>query len=219
MSERILVGLFSCWAHRWQQDAIRKAWLLDLAALGMEYRFFLGVGGQGELAQDEVGLDCGDSYQDLTHKLRAMCEYSAQGGYRLFKADLDTYVNPGRLATAIDYHADLQGCFTVRAPRPQRVYSGLDLQGRCDYCCGGAGTLVSPRALEVLACSQEGGYGGASDEWMGHKLGGRGMRFLHDPRFLYRGYHLGPGDVGVHLSQGTGNYDPAWMGMARRDSL
>lgn len=78
----------------------------------MDVRFFLGRG-EAE-REDEVILDCGDGYNDLPEKTRAICRWSTGQGYEnTVKCDDDTYLQVRRAidggVASHDYVGRLRG--------------------------------------------------------------------------------------------------------------
>jgi GT2 family glycosyltransferase len=97
------------------------------------------------MCEDEVILDCGDGYNDLPEKTRAICRWSIEQGYdTTIKCDDDTYLQAQRAldggVTSHDYVGRLRGP-VGKFPAP--------------YCSGFCYGL-SRRAAEVIAAAEIG---------------------------------------------------------------
>lgn len=85
------------------QQCIRDTWLPLIN--GADVRFFLGPSLR-EAQQDEVFLDCDDSYEGLPSKVRAISQWALAQGYEyMVKLDDDVVISPARfLSTGFHYH-------------------------------------------------------------------------------------------------------------------
>jgi hypothetical protein len=182
-TSRVLIAILSCVALRHFEQAARDTWVKDIPQ-GVDYRFFLGNPSQ---CVDEVTLPVGDSLQDLTHKMVAVCAWALEQGYDfLFKCDLDTLVRPLGL---------LQSDF--------KAWDWVGGQNSF-FASGGAGYMLSQRAMRAvveypIATSQE------EDVHVAHALLAQGIALHHDPRFLFApGAVLSSDTITYHLSSVKG---------------
>lgn len=172
MEPRPLIAIVSCQRYRERRDASRRTWLR--AVTPEAYAFFMG----GETAPvrepcetDCVYLGCGDGYQDLTFKVRAIVRWALERGFsHLFKVDDDTYIDPWKLlASGFEQH---DYCGWTRGRR---------------YCHGGAGYWLSRRAMELIATDPEPAPDPAEDVYIGKLLQAHGVAMVQDKRYLPQG--------------------------------
>jgi hypothetical protein len=122
--KRILIGITAC--HKAVYSEVlsrkeppnnslcaaysRKTWMKDAAALGVDVKFFFGRGGTREPLEDEIFLDCDDSYDGLVEKVRHMCEWAYAHGYDfLMKTDIDSYIHVANLLKSEFFEWDYAG--------------------------------------------------------------------------------------------------------------
>jgi hypothetical protein len=160
-------------------------------------RFVLGHGNE-DARPDEIIVDAGDSYADMPAKHRAGYRWALMRGYDyVFQACTDTYVaQPFHL---LEHFGNYD-------------YAGYKVE-HDHYASGGCGFWLNRHALGVLTMSGPIGtiYG---DQWVGGMLQAAGISLHHDPNFWPDKPFPGVWDkpyIGVHLSRGTGNFDPEWM--------
>ena len=90
--------------------AARATWAKEAISLGVDVKFFFGRGAARESLQDEVFLDCDDSYDGLVDKVTAMCKYADDADYDfLLKVDIDSYVNVPNLLKSEFFEWDYAG--------------------------------------------------------------------------------------------------------------
>lgn len=169
MDLRPLIAIVSCQRYRERRDAVRQTWL---RALNPEaYAFFLGEETAPVLEPCEtdcVYLGCGDGYQELNLKVRALVGWALERGFtHLFKVDDDTYIDPWKLlASGFEKH---DYCGWTRGRR---------------YCHGGAGYWLSRRAMEIIAADPEPLADSAEELYVGTLLQARGVVMVQDKRYL-----------------------------------
>ena len=180
---RVLIAVLSCATLRHFEQAARDTWIKEIPQ-GVDYKFFLGSPAQ---ADDEVYLPVGDTLQDLTHKVVAVCAWaSAQGYDHLLKCDLDTLVRPLGL---------LQSDF--------KLWDWVGGQNSF-FASGGAGYTLSQRAMRAVV-EHEIELGPAEDVHVAHALLAQGIVLHHDPRFLFApGAVLSSDTITYHLSSVKG---------------
>lgn len=191
------------------RKAVRDTWLQQAVGL-IPHRFIVGR----EAAVDNVDIEwfpVDDGYEGIAIKVQAGLKWALRNGFtHVFTCYCDTYTHPQRL---------------MRSGFEQHHYSGhvpnetngggytplvCDYKGRYAYASGGAGYWLSQKAMEIVA------YAEPRTQWddlnTGWVLGEAGISCWHDPRYGFRGEHLYSKDqITCHLSQGTGNFDPAWI--------
>ena len=182
-TSRVLIAVLSCAALRHFEQAVRDTWVKEIPQ-GVDYRFFLGNPSQ---CVDEVTLPVGDSLQDLTHKVVAVCAWALAQGYpHLLKVDLDTLVRPLGL---------LQSDF--------KAWDWVGGQNSF-FASGGAGYTLSQRAMRAVI-EHEIESGPAEDVNTAHALLAQGIALHHDPRFLFApGAVLSSDTITYHLSSVKG---------------
>lgn len=167
---RPLIAIVSCQKYRERREASRRTWLR--AVTPETYAFFLGgeTAPVGEPCEpDCVYLGCGDSYQDLTFKVRAIARWALERGFsHLFKVDDDTWIDPWKLLRASGFES--------------HDYVGWTRGRR--YCHGGAGYWLSRRAMELIATDPEPAPDPAEDVYIGKLLQARGVVMEQDRRYL-----------------------------------
>jgi hypothetical protein len=192
---------------------------------GLDYKIFVGQGDYVP-AGDEVMLDVNDDYAHLPEKSQAMRKWGLENGFdHFFKADRDTYLSPRNLLSSGFQNFDYMGHFPMyylnngyipEGGRDLSVY--VDTRGVYPYCSGGCGYWTSKRAMEAIVAAPldwkrlDNQGNPAEDLWIPNILFPLGMRGYHDVRYLFKGDRLYKhGDISVHLSKGTGFYEPSWM--------
>ena len=166
---RMLIGVLSAAAFEDRRRACRATWMRDLDGEAAVAVFIIGdpALSEPELRGDELWLPCPDTYDCLPQKTRLFCEWAqkhAEFEY-VFKCDDDTYVCVPRL-TAL----------------PSGLgYVGAKIHGR-DYASGGAGYLLSPPAVAILA-EDVADERGSEDRAAGGHLADAGVDVVYDHRF------------------------------------
>ncbi len=229
LSRRILIAVMSCNDHRRTHKACRETWLTKTAP-NIDYKFFVGHG-SSSLDKDEEQVDATDDYLHVTEKSRKIFELALARGYDyILHVGRDTYVHLPRLDQAELEPTDYAGNCALEGWKPQWTkidfplpkgrytdISSPDGKGRYAYTCGGAGTWLSRRAMQEILNSDM--YHEADDLLYGWILGSKGIRCWHDLRFQRYGHFLfRPNHLTVHLSRGTGSYNPLWMYNCHRKS-
>lgn len=122
-----------------QTEACRETWVKDFAPFrNVDVRFFYGKpeGGFPRAPKDdEVFLDCPDSYGFLIDKSVGVCKWAAERGYEyLYKCDTDTWVYAEKLLV-------------------EMMENSFDYAGylHASVCSGGPGYFLSARAIGVIA--------------------------------------------------------------------
>ena len=182
----MLIAVLSCHALRHYEDSIRNTWGKEVSP-DVDLRFFLGLPNLDYVFSDEVHLSVGDTLQDLTHKVVAVCAWaSAQGYDHLLKCDLDTLVRPIGLLQSDFKHWDWVG--------GQNSF----------FASGGAGYTLSQRAMRAVI-EHEIESGPAEDVNTAHALLAQGITLHADDRFKFcPGAVLDQDTITYHLSSVKG---------------
>jgi len=197
----LLVLVNSCEKERRNgiQQACLDTWIARWGHL-VDYRIVLQRIEQK--APYELIVDENDNYSQIAYIQRAAYRWALAEGYdHVFQAATDTYIAVPRL---------------LAAGYEDKDYMGYKV-GHDRYAGGGCGFFLSRRSLEILAVAEAGGEGFA-DKWVGNILELSRINLTHDDRYWpdqkpFDGTkeQWDTGIIGVHLSRGTGNFDPKWM--------
>jgi Galactosyltransferase len=200
---RVLIAILSCHSLRHCEQSERDTWIAEIPA-GVDYKFFLGNrAGIHDSAlfpyeKDEVKLDVGDGWQDITKKSVAVFRWALEQRYDfLYKCDLDTLVRPKLLLSS--------------------GFEKFDYVGgqNCFFASGGSGYWLSQKAMEFVV-NRPVTYGPEEDLHTFYALQENGVALHADKRYKYL-----PGDVmddetiSYHLTSirsfGKVAYEPQWM--------
>lgn len=190
-------------------DAIRETWVTRLKGLA-DYKIFIGRARWYKPKPDEVVLDAGDSYEEVTEKSLAIFQWALDHGYtHILHVGRDTYINVEKLVAADLWHLHYAGngsaAFGVRCFSS----SEADSHGMYNYASGGAGSWLTAHAMRTIIASPLRHV--ADDLTFGWCLGKAGIYLWDDDRFRRRGESLEYDQFTIHLSKGTGVYHTAFM--------
>jgi hypothetical protein len=159
---KILIAVVTCSSHTLHRDAIRETWLPLVA--DADVKFFLGSGAARE---DEVQVECDDSYEGLPSKVRAIVRWALEHGYDyVFKCDDDVVLKPQ--SVLLDDLHDFTG-----HKNDSRIYPvpfGF-LYG------------LSKRSMEIVA-TQELPSNNNDEVWVTSALSKAGIALYHNPRYV-----------------------------------
>lgn len=193
-----IILILSCASDRrnGRDAAARETWLQRWGEL-VPYRFVYGVPSASE-SDDEIIVGAPDDYASLWLKQRRAYRWAFANWYsHVFICCNDTYVRVPQLL-ASDY---ANGGYVGRCCANER------------YASGGAGYWLSRRSLvAIIGSSPSPMWPGYPDLIDGRILESAGIPLVDDHR--YHGHMpdlLPPDFITVHLSRGTGVYDPQWM--------
>jgi hypothetical protein len=103
---KILLAIVSCHSRPEFSDAIRNTWAPMVQ--GADLRFFLGRGHNAP-KNDEVILDCDDSFGGIPEKVRTIINWAYDKGYDyVSKIDDDVIMDPARFLMLVG-HNDFMG--------------------------------------------------------------------------------------------------------------
>lgn len=168
--------------------------------------FVLGKEGN-KTSADEIVLDVGDDYRSLPWKTREGHRWALDQGFDfVFQCFTDTYCNPDRMLVSGFEQFDYVGHFRGEDQRVQ-----LEALPPGCYASGGSGYWLNARSSKALLQSSIDHW--AEDLWVGKVLGEAGICGTQDYRYWSAGGQMLPSNdaISVHLSRGTGEYDPRWM--------
>lgn len=188
---RILIGIVTCHKRIDYTNEQRKAWVKDAA---VDLRFFFGKGEHPNKQEDEVILDCDDSYNGLCVKVQMMYKWALSQGYDyIFKTDDDTLVYPDRLLKSGFEKYDYSGGILI-TPHPCYV-GGCKLKH--SFLCGG-GYWLSKKSMEILIDTPIYlGKESYEDHWVGNNLYHHNIFPYYDWRYSLI-YSAGPKHTGLH---------------------
>ena len=169
--------------------------------------------------EDEIPLECADSYMDLPWKTQAILQYSLRWPdvTHTFLIDNDTFLKPELLKTLPYLEYDFSGYMNKLCPVGQTA-GYKDHMGNYPQChpwaSGGVGYFVSRKAAEIVAATPPKVW--AEDMYVGQVLGphiqAKELTAAHlenfnekvswhfrrtrkyreyNPEMMYRSYHLG----------------------------
>lgn len=209
MPHKLLIAVMSCERDVVTHDAIRETWVTQLKGQA-DYKFFIGTTRRYKPKPDEMMLDCGDSYEEVSDKTLAIFRYALAEGYtHVLHVGRDTYLNLDKIIAADLWHLHYAGngsaafgvrCFSSSEP---------DEHGKYNYASGGAGSWLTAHAMQTVLDSPCRHV--ADDLMMGWALGAAGIYLWDDDRFARRGNVLEWDQFTIHLSKGTGVYHTAFM--------
>lgn len=185
----LLIAVKSCRADldRGYHDIIRATWGQDFRDRNVLVRFFVGHTGADyfmshpkadarALKSDEVAVDCGDDYNSLPFKTRAICHWATTKNVdHILLCDTDTYVNAGNVLSCGYHRYDYVG--KISKPIGETFpYDAVDRNGVVDHipechpwASGGIGYFLSREAMFLISDTYP--HGWAEDLWVGQVLG------------------------------------------------
>ena len=96
---KTLIAVVSAHHRIHWRDCIRDTWLPLVPVTQADVKFFMGRG-DSLLKNDEVTLNCDDSYLGLPEKVREIARWALSHGYDyMLKCDDDTVIRPELLLT------------------------------------------------------------------------------------------------------------------------
>lgn len=190
---RPIILITSCNRDRWNgwQHSAEMSWYAEWHGL-VDCKFVIGRG--CEYSQPyELVVDEKDEYADVPAKNQAARKWALDHQYDyMFHACVDTWIHVPRLLSS-EYGNN---------PCTGFLYGGNP--------SGGLGYWLSAKAAHALLLAPPAPV--PEDVWVGHSLRDAGLALTHDPRYSSpKNDPIPPDMITMHLSQGTGNFDPQWM--------
>ncbi|MBI3861225.1 MAG: FkbM family methyltransferase [Planctomycetia bacterium] len=138
----LLIAVLSCQAYPQRRERCLATWIPKARELGIDVVFVVGSPSQTRAVRDGdlLIVPAGDDYASLPQKVAELCRWAlaeTDCDY-LFKCDDDTYVRPERLLAV-----DVEGA----------DYIGAEWAPGAGYASGGAGYLLSRRAIETVSAT------------------------------------------------------------------
>jgi hypothetical protein len=176
---KVFIGVESCGAHRYSQQAVRDTYLKDCS---VNYKFFLGMPKSGMNipvpAEDEVIFPVHDGWFKMLHKFKLSIDWVLEHDYDyFFRCHTDTYVHVPRLLSSGFENYDFVGCRQQCTNSPP-------------FCYGGAGFWLSRKAmLSLQATLREESWikraeGQSTEDYaIGEILDRNGFSVIHDDRY------------------------------------
>ena len=165
---KTLIAVVSCKARPMYRDAIRDTWLPLVPADKADVRFFVGKG-SADGSADVVELDCGDGYESLPEKVRAIVRWAKDNGYSYtLKCDDDVVLYPAKLLNSGYDAYDFVGHKNNSHDDPVPPY------GFCYW--------MSYKAMSIVAYSEL-PKDNFDEGWVRTKLYEHGIVLHHDPRY------------------------------------
>ncbi len=167
---KTLIAVVHCRTRQMYMDVIRLTWLPTVPPDCADVRFFVGRGDHGDYPNDVVQLDCGDGYDSLPEKVRAISKWSLENGYEYtLKCDDDVVLLPNKLLASGYENADFSGHRNSSKEEPVPPY------GFCYW--------LSKRSLKIVA-EAELPRDNYDEGWVRTKLYEHGITLRHDPRYF-----------------------------------
>ena len=193
--------------HNGMNDAVRDTWLKDVDRDKADAVFFIGRAAEqsGWHTSDEVLLDVGDDYENVTNKVIESTRWALKQGYdMIFRTYPDVYIRPERLLAAMD-------------PTKPYVGHGMLAANGQPYASGGASYWLRAKESAYLLDTIV-PYDWAEDRWVGNVMVANDVDLWHDPRYspIARPPLLRNDNITSHLSRPNedgkpGTYNPQWM--------
>jgi Galactosyltransferase len=162
-----LIAVVHCRTRQPYMDAIRSTWL-PLAQT--DVRFFVGRGDVRDYPEDVVQLDCGDGYEALPEKVRAISRWALEHGYDyMLKCDDDVVLLPNKLLASGYDQYDFVGHRNSSKEDPVPPY------GFCYW--------LSKKSMQIVA-QAELPVGNYDEGWVRTKLHQHNILLHHDPRYF-----------------------------------
>jgi len=191
--------------HNGMNDAVRDTWLKAVDRSRADVIFFSGHGTTAPLQDDEVYVNAGDDYENVTNKVIESTRWALNSEYEhIFRTYPDVYIRPERL---------------LAAHIPEKGYLGHPMLGSngVAYASGGASYWLRAREAAFLLDTVM-PYDWADDRWVGNVMHSNGVTLWSDFRFspIARPPLLRNEQITSHLSRPNedgkpGTYKPQWM--------
>lgn len=136
---KTLIAVINCHIRPAYADALRETWIPRIPE-GLDYKFFLGPSTR-EPKEDEVFLDCDDSYGGLPSKVREIARWALSHDYDFMaKCDDDVVLMPDRLLASNYDKYDFVGNIN-------RIFPKVTVPWGFFY-------TLSKRSMEIMAISE-----------------------------------------------------------------
>ena len=169
---KTLLALITCHTRQAYAQAQRETWIPSIPP-GLDYKFFLGPS-ERIPREDEVFVQCDDSYWGLPSKVRAVCRWACEHDYQyLAKCDDDVLVKPTTFLSSGFQNYDFSG-------HTNNDHTNVKIPWGFLY-------TLSRKSMEIMANAQL--PPDFNDEaWCANTLAAHGILLHHEPRYvLHRG--------------------------------
>jgi hypothetical protein len=171
---KVLIAVITSHTRMDWSNMLRETWVPLVK--NADVRFFLGRGAPRVTMNDEVILDCDDSYQGLPDKVKAVIKWAFDNSYiYMLKCDDDVVLKPKDLLASDFNKYDFSGheC----APKNQTPW--------------GFNYWLSRKAMEIMR-DQPLPQNNNDEAWVAHTMNRHGILLHSDPRYcLHYGRNLG----------------------------
>lgn len=181
---KFLIAIVSAHTREEHAEAVRSTWVPKV--VGADVKFFRGRGALREPKDDEVFLDCDDSYQGLPNKVQEIIRWALARGYDfVLKIDDDVVVSPFKMLASGFWQHDFVGCKDVMGVKPGEINTPW---GFCYWLSRKAMELVAVAPIPGLPGSTHSYHHNNDEAWISTVLFVNGIHLHSDNRyFLYRG--------------------------------
>jgi hypothetical protein len=200
---KLIICVKSCQAHKERGDhnIIRSTWGKDAKALGIDVKFFVGSNFT-RYEQDEVHVQCDDSYNGLPYKTREICKWATGKMVDfIFLADNDTFLVPRKMLQCGFENYDYVGKID-RDPKVPFEYEASSRErylkmSTYPWASGGFGYFLSRKAFTEVAFAHPNTW--AEDLWVANVLGpmtaAGEIKVLSTPSNVYSFHHPKHGEI------------------------
>lgn len=172
---KILIAIVTCHTRLDWANLVRHTWV-PLVPKSSDVRFFCGRGAPRVTMNDEVILECDDSYQGLPDKVQSIVRWTLERDYDfMLKCDDDVVINPTAILASDFTKFDFTG---HACAENNQVPWGFNY-------------WLSRKAMEIMV-DQALPQGNNDEAWVSHTLNRNGLLLHHEDRYcLHYGRNLG----------------------------
>lgn len=125
---KLFVAIVSCKKNLPKLDYLRKTWIADLKANGIDYKIFIGRNGSVKTHDDVVVLDVEDDYECLKDKTKGLLEHALTNTSfdYILKTDDDTFVDVCNLLKMDFNNKDYIGWFSCLKTHKRLLKNYID---------------------------------------------------------------------------------------------
>ena len=167
-----LLAIINCHGRQGYSNAQRETWIPRIPA-GLDYKFFLGPSVISP-KQDEVFLNCNDTYGGLPNKVQEVVRWAREHGYEsMAKIDDDVVLKPAEFLNSGFQNHDFTG-------HTNNDRAAVKIPWGFLY-------TLSKKAMEIMANAPL-PYDFNDEAWCANTLAQHGIPLHHEPRYvLHRG--------------------------------
>lgn len=189
---KILIAVVNCHTRPEFSDVIRSTWGPTVPSTA-DMKFFLGRGPERDPKEDEVFLDCDDSYQGLPNKVQEIVKWAYIHGYDyVLKCDDDVVVKTHELLASDFTNYDFTGGLEP-ACKQGEIQTPF---GFCYWLSRKAMALIVDAPLPGQPGSTHKDWHGNDEAWISTVLYINSIILHPEPRYyMHRGAHPVPKKV------------------------